>query len=147
VSLDRFTPAPAAAATGRALAARRRPAVGITGPAGIVKWRRLLRRRGAATLLIVARGVLAVLAVGCASLANTPAQDLAWSRWAACRTQVTGAELNWIQLDGRIAFWYGGPSDGQAMLECLGRAAKDGPALPAPTSESRPSGGGGDGGM
>jgi hypothetical protein len=114
------------------------------GDAGM-KCCRLLRRRRARASLLVTAGALAVLAAGCASLANTPAQDLAGSRWASCRTQVTGTELNRIQTDGRITFWSTGPGAGQAMLECLRRAAKDGPALPEPVSDFRPGGGGGGG--
>ena len=106
----------------------------------------LRRRRCARVPLLITTGVLLVLTGGCASLANTPAQDLAWSRWAACRARVSGAEVNRIQSDGRIAFWASGPSDAQAMLECLRRAAMDGPVLPEPIFDLRPGGGGGGGG-
>ncbi len=98
------------------------------------------------TSLIVTAAALSLLAAGCASLANTPAQDLAWSRWTACHTQATGTELHTVQLDGRISFWYSGAGDGQAMRECLQHVAEDGPALPEPAFEPRPPGGGGAGG-
>jgi hypothetical protein len=45
-----------------------------------------------------------------------------------------------VQPDGRIVFWYFGPGDRQDMLECLGRAAKTGPALPEPIADSLPRG-------
>ena len=83
---------------------------------------------------------------GCASLADTPAQDLARSRWTTCHQDVTGAELKSVQPDGRISFWYSGTSDARSMLECLQQAAKTGPSLPEPISEARPGGSGGGGG-
>jgi hypothetical protein len=98
------------------------------------------------TLLIVMTTVVSLLTAGCVSLANTPAQDLAWSRWTACRAQVAGTDLKTIQLDGRIVFWYSGPGDGQAMLACLRSAVSGGDNLPEPLSELRQGGGGGGGG-
>jgi hypothetical protein len=108
-----------------------------------------LHRRRAAMSLVLTTGVLLVLMPGCATLANTPAQDLARSRWTACRTQVTDTELQRVQPDGRISFWYSGPGDEQAMRECLRRTAKGGPVLPESISEARPgeTAGGGAGGM
>ena len=84
---------------------------------------------------------LALLMAGCAALKNTPAQDEAWSRWAGCRSQVTGPDIKIVQLDGRISFWSNGPDDGRAMLDCLVRAGKNGPALPEAIYEIRPRGG------
>jgi hypothetical protein len=84
---------------------------------------------------------LGLLAASCASLHNTAEQDLAWSRWTACRAQVTGVEIRTIQLDGRISFWYDGAGGRQVMLDCLQHAAKDGPLLPEPLAEVRPRGG------
>jgi hypothetical protein len=92
-------------------------------------------------------GVLLLLVSSCASLANTPAQDLALSRWSACSARVTGAQLRRVQTDGRIYFWYSGPGDAEAMLECFKQASKDGPALPDPIPDPRPGGGAGGGGM
>jgi hypothetical protein len=105
-----------------------------------------LRRQRAAMSLALTAGVLSVLISGCASLANTPEQDLAWSRWTACRTQVPGADIRRVQTDGRIFFWFSGPGDAQAMVACLQQAGKDGPALPDPAPEPRSGGGGGGGG-
>jgi hypothetical protein len=84
---------------------------------------------------------LGLLTAACASLQNTPAQDLAWSRWSACRAQVTGVDIRIVELDGRISFWYNGTGDRQEMLACLERAGKGGPALPEPLSDVRPKGG------
>ncbi len=84
---------------------------------------------------------LALAMADCAALKNTPAQDDAWSRWAACRRQVTGSDIRIVQLDGRITFWSNGPDDGRSMLECLARAGKNGPALPEAIYEIRPKGG------
>src|SRR5262245_38923110 len=74
---------------------------------------------------------------GCASLADTPAQELALSRWTTCHQSVTGAELKRVQPDGRITFWYSGTSAGRSMLECLQQAAKNGPNQPGPMPEAR----------
>ena len=101
----------------------------------------------AVTALTVISTVLSLVLAGCASFQNTPAQDLAWSRWTVCRAEVTGTELNRVQLDGRISFWYNGPAQRQPMLECLRQAAKDGPSLPEPIADPRPGRGGGGGGM
>lgn len=105
------------------------------------------RPRRVPTPLIATTALILLLAAGCASLANTPAQELAWSRWAACHAQVAGSDLKTIQTDGRIVFWYSGPGDGQAMLACLRSAASSGDNLPEPLSELRQGGGGGGGGM
>ena len=45
--------------------------------------------------------IILVTAVGCASVRNTPAQDLAWERWKAC-DHFTAVTLDRIDLDGRI---------------------------------------------
>jgi hypothetical protein len=91
--------------------------------------------------------VIALLVIaGCAAFANTPAQDLALSRWTICRARATSTEIKSVQLDGRISFVYSEPGDNQNMLACLRQAGKDGPALPEPVSEGR-AGGGGGGGM
>lgn len=96
----------------------------------------VLRRRLAPTSI-----VLALLMADCATVKNTPAQDEAWSRWAACRSQVIGADIRSVQLDGRISFWVNAPDDAWSMLGCLARAGANGPALPEPIYEFRPKGG------
>jgi hypothetical protein len=102
-----------------------------------------LRPRRVPMSLIVT--VASSLIAGCASLANTPAQDTAWSRWTACQAQVRGADLRTIQQDGRIFFWYSGPENAQDMLACLRRAGNGGATLPEPIADPRPGGGGGGG--
>src|SRR5262245_41271310 len=98
------------------------------------------------TLLIeMVAGVL-FLVSGCSALMDTPAQELARSRWTACHAKITGAELNTVQPDGRITFWYNGAGDGQSMLACLHAAAPTGRDLPEPIAQLRPAGSGGGGG-
>ena len=63
--------------------------------------------------------VLALLMADCAALKNTPAQDEAWSRWAACRSQVTGSDIRIVQLDGRITFWSNGADDGRSTSSAV----------------------------
>jgi len=104
----------------------------------------IFRRRPPRTTIVVV--VVSVLCGACASLVDTPAQELAMSRWATCHQSVNGAELKRVQPDGRIIFWYSGTSDGRSMVECLQQAAKSGPSLPDPISEARPAGSGGGGG-
>ena len=99
-----------------------------------------LRHQRRATTALIINTVLSLLANGCASLVNTPAQDVAWNRWRTCQTEATGTEIRNVQLDGRIVFWYFGPGDRQAMLDCLRRAASMGPALPEPIADSLPRG-------
>jgi hypothetical protein len=85
--------------------------------------------------------IVALLMANCSAVKNTPAQDEAWSRWAACRSQLTGSDIRIVQLDGRIVFWSNGAYDGRSMVDCLARAGKNGPALPAAIYEIRPRGG------
>ena len=85
--------------------------------------------------------IVAFLMVACSTVTNTPAQDEAWSRWAACRSQLTGSDIRTVQLDGQIVFWSNGAYDGRSMLDCLARAGKNGPALPEGIYEIRPRGG------
>lgn len=94
---------------------------------------------GKLALVVVTLAALPVGAMGCASLANTPEQEVAWSRWRACRG--SGTEVNRVQLDGRITFWYDGGGGRQGTLDCLSRATAAGPALPEPIAEPRPRGG------
>ena len=84
--------------------------------------------------------IVAFLMVACSTVKNTPAQDEAWSRWTACRSQVSGAEIRNVQLDGRISFWANGGFQGRSMLDCLARAGTNGPALPEATYATFPSG-------
>jgi hypothetical protein len=94
-----------------------------------------LRRCLASTSTIVA-----FLMVACSAVKNTPAQDEAWRRWDACSSQVPGSDIRNVQLDGRISFWANGAFQGRAMLDCLARAGKNGPALPEASYATRPGG-------
>src|SRR5262249_49297908 len=91
-------------------------------------------------------GALASLASGCAYLKDTPAQELARSRWTECHAKVTGTELNTVMRDGRISFWYDGAGEGRSMMQCLHSAAQTGADLPEPIAQLRPMGSGGGGG-
>jgi hypothetical protein len=84
--------------------------------------------------------IVALLLVACGSVTNTPAQDEAWRRWEACRSQVPGADIRNVQLDGRISFWANGAFQGRSMLDCLARAGTNGPALPEAMYATRPGG-------
>jgi hypothetical protein len=107
----------------------------------------VLRRRRAPLPLMLTAAVWLFMP-GCASLGNTPEQEVAWSRWEACQSRVGGTELNTVQVDGRISFWYGTGGDRQGALDCLRQVAKGGPVLPEPLAQPFPGGsGGGAGGM
>ena len=99
-----------------------------------------------AAAMVATVGICAVVSSSCARAVNTPAQEVAWRRWSACRQEVPGADLGSIQADGRISFWYNGAGEGQSMLACLHRAAEAGPLLPEPIADLRPGGSGGGGG-
>ena len=99
-------------------------------------------RQRSMTSLVMTMATLSLLTAGCASLANTPAQELAWSRWTACHPQAPGTDIRMVRLDGRISFWYDGPADRRAILDCVRVAAKGGVTLPEPVSEPRECSGG-----
>ena len=99
-------------------------------------------RQRSRTSLVMTVATLSLLTAGCASLANTPAQELAWSRWTACHPQAPGTDIRMVRLDGRISFRYEGLADRGAMLDCVRLAAKDGLTLPEPVSEPRECSGG-----
>jgi len=80
---------------------------------------------------------LALALTACASV-NTPAQDLAYTRWATCKAPYT--QLERVLLDGRIVFLTSNPSDTQAVLTCLHEAGQSGQRLPDPVPV-RPTGG------
>ena len=84
--------------------------------------------------------IVVLLMVACSTVRNTPAQDEAWRRWAACSSQVPGPDIRSVQLDGRITFWADGTFQGLSMVDCLTRAGKDGLALPEATYANRPGG-------
>ena len=77
---------------------------------------------------------LGILVSGCAGLRNSPEQETAYERWAI-------VEIQRIDLDGRISFWYVVEPERRDVLECLGKAGRGGPSLPEPVGVLRPRGG------
>jgi hypothetical protein len=80
---------------------------------------------------------LALLLAGCAT-ANTPQQELAYARWDRCA--VPRAQLERVDLDGRITFMFLTTSDRQEVLDCLAAASRSGPPLPEPRTVRPPGG-------
>ena len=78
------------------------------------------------------------LALAACATANTAQQNLAYDRWAKCRSPYT--QLQQIGLDGQIGFMFSNSADRDDVLQCLGEANRTGPPLPAPRT-SRPPGG------
>jgi hypothetical protein len=71
------------------------------------------------------------LAVGaCATLANTPEQNLAYERWAQCSGP--SVTLDWVSVDGQIRFLYTTPVDQRDVVQCLSDAGRTGLPLPPP---------------
>jgi len=78
------------------------------------------------------------LLLGACAIANTPQQDLAYTRWAKCNS--TSGTLERIDLDGRITFRYTTAGERQEIVQCLDEASRTGPPLPEPAG-FRPLGG------
>ena len=73
---------------------------------------------------------------------NTPEQDLAYARWAACAPpQSTLLAIDRVEPNGRIWFSYFLESDRQAVVACLNKANEGGTRLPEPVSTLRGRGG------
>lgn len=68
------------------------------------------------------------LALGACATANTPRQDLAYTRWTQCNAPF--AQLQRVDLDGRITFQFTSASERQEILRCLAEAGRTGPPLP-----------------
>jgi hypothetical protein len=79
------------------------------------------------------------LFLGACAIANTPQQDLAYTRWAKCHS--TSGQLIRIDLDGRITFRVTGPGGQQEIVQCLAEADRTGPSLPEPVAIPLPAGG------
>jgi hypothetical protein len=94
---------------------------------------------------LCARRSLAALAgltvLGCATVKNTPEQDLAYARWAACERPSALVALDRVEPDGRIWFSFFLESERQSMVTCLARAGSGGPGLPPPVGVHRGKGG------
>lgn len=67
--------------------------------------------------------MVAVIATGCATVRNTPTQDLAWERWRAC-DHFAAVTLERIDLDGRLVVT-GYVSEAAPFTACVREAAAD----------------------
>jgi hypothetical protein len=75
---------------------------------------------------------------GAGASTNTPQQNLAYERWATCGPAF--AQLEGIDLDGRITFLYSDAAGRQQILRCLDEANRTGPPLPEPRGVRPPGG-------
>ncbi len=67
--------------------------------------------------------MVTVIATGCATVRNTPAQGLAWERWKAC-DHFAAITLERIDLDGRLVVT-GYTSEAAPFTACVREAAAD----------------------
>jgi hypothetical protein len=67
--------------------------------------------------------VVVITAAGCATVRNTPAQDLAWGRWKAC-DRFSTITLDRIDLDGRLVV-NGHAHEAAPFTSCVRAAAAD----------------------
>jgi hypothetical protein len=97
-------------------------------------------RRRRVPLSIAAASALAMTIAACATVdvKNTPMQAVALDRWQVCRERASGAQLDHIERDGRIHFWYTAGSDRVKILECLTGAAQNRSDLPEPIALLKP---------
>jgi len=80
-----------------------------------------------------------IVAVGaCATAANTPQQNLAYERWARCKTAYV--QIEQVSLDGRITFQFSNAGDRQVVVQCLTEAGRTGSPLPEPVAVRPPGG-------
>jgi hypothetical protein len=90
-------------------------------------------------VLVVLPWALVLAVVGCATMNNTLAQDLAWERWQQCK-HISGVTLKDIKADGTIWVYY--HADLTAWRECdrQGAAAQGtrrvGTSTPIPPSHT-----------
>jgi hypothetical protein len=80
-----------------------------------------VRRRKIMRSIVLGLLVLMVMATGCATAGNTPAQELAWERWGACNHFST-ITLDRVDQDGRIVVT-GYQADGASFVMCVREAA------------------------
>jgi hypothetical protein len=83
-------------------------------------------------------GCLTVALGACATATNTPQQDLAYERWARCRSPYV--QIEQVTSDGRITFQFSNSSDRNAVVQCLADAGRTGSPLPEPVSVRPPGG-------
>ena len=84
---------------------------------------------------------LALVLAGCASLKNTPQQDLAYSRWAKCEPPSGLTDIDRVEPNGRIWFTFYNESERLKVVECLAKAPPSGETLPTPVAVLRGRGG------
>ena len=86
---------------------------------------------------------LALALAGCAgvSLKNTPEQDLAYARWAACEPRSGLSDIDRVEPNGRIWFTYYNESEKFRVVECLAKPEPSGASLPTPVAVMRGRGG------
>ncbi len=75
----------------------------------------------------------------CATMANTPAQDLAWERWQKCN-HFRLITLKEIKTDGQIWVWVGDGGEQTAWRECDRKAREEQGRGVAAVSRPQPSG-------
>ena len=73
--------------------------------------------------LVFALLAMMATSTGCATLGNTPAQDLAWERWRACDHFAT-ISLERIDMDGRLVV-AGHHIEAAAFTTCVGETATE----------------------
>jgi len=78
---------------------------------------------------------------GCAGIKNTPQQDLAYARWAACEPSSGLIDIDRVEPNGRIWFTFYNESERQKVVECLAKAPPGGESLPTPVGVLRGRGG------
>jgi hypothetical protein len=85
--------------------------------------------------------LVAMAMSACASVRNTPEQDLAYARWAACAGSSTLLQMDRVEPSGRIWFSYFLETERQTVVTCLLKAEQGGPNLPPPVAVYRAKGG------
>jgi hypothetical protein len=84
---------------------------------------------------------LALAVAGCAGMKNTPEQDLAYARWAACEPRSGLIDIDRVEPSGRIWFTYYNDSDRLQAIACLTKVPAGSPSLPDPVAVLRGRGG------
>jgi hypothetical protein len=98
----------------------------------------MIRHRGSGRSWRAVLGLALALA-GCASLKNTPEQDLAYARWQACEPPSGLIDIDRVEPSGRIWFTYYNESDKLKAVDCLAKGS--GASLPTPVAVLRGRGG------
>jgi hypothetical protein len=70
------------------------------------------------------------LGLSACAIGNTPAQNLAYERWAKCNSPYV--QLERVSVDGQIAFMFSNPVSRQEVRRCLVEAGRGGVPLPEP---------------